>query len=94
MTVMCLFELSMWIGNTFKYTLFYLASKILNFLWSSEYYPKSISFFFVCETGVWIQGFALAKQVLYCLNHTSSPLVLVILEMGVPFYLPSPGLEP
>jgi hypothetical protein len=28
-------------------------------------------------TGVWTQWFALEKQVLYCLNHTSSPLFLL-----------------
>jgi hypothetical protein len=25
------------------------------------------------ETGIWIQGFVLAKQVFYCLSHTFSP---------------------
>jgi hypothetical protein len=30
-------------------------------------------FLCVCGTGVWIQGFALAKQALYHLSHTSSP---------------------
>jgi hypothetical protein len=29
-------------------------------------------FFFFCETGVWTQGFILAKQAPYHLNHTSS----------------------
>jgi hypothetical protein len=30
-------------------------------------------FFFSCGTGVWTQGFALAKQALYCWSHTPSP---------------------
>jgi hypothetical protein len=39
-------------------------------------------FFFFGGTGVEIQGFALAKQELYHLSHTSGPFALVILEMG------------
>jgi hypothetical protein len=38
------------------------------------------SSFFCCffgETGVWTQDFALAKQVLYCLSHSSSPFCSV-----------------
>jgi hypothetical protein len=31
-------------------------------------------FFFFGGTWIWIQGFPLAKQVLYCLSHTSSPI--------------------
>jgi hypothetical protein len=30
-------------------------------------------FFFFCGTWLWIQGFVLSKQVLYCLSHTFSP---------------------
>jgi hypothetical protein len=34
---------------------------------------KIILTFFLCEPGVWTQGFTLAKQVLCHLSHTSSP---------------------
>jgi hypothetical protein len=36
----------------------------------------------------------LAKQVLYCLSHTSSPFALVILEMGSLELFAQAGLEP
>jgi hypothetical protein len=40
----------------------------------------------VCVWGavseVWIQGFALARQVLYCLNHNSSPFTAIIAQFG------------
>jgi hypothetical protein len=32
-------------------------------------------FWFFGGTGVWTQGFWIAKQALYCLSHTSSPKV-------------------
>jgi hypothetical protein len=39
-------------------------------------------FFFFGENGVWTQGFALAKQALYCLSHMCVHFALVILEVG------------
>jgi hypothetical protein len=37
-------------------------------------------FFFFDSTGVWTQGFMLAKQVLFCLRHTSSPTTPIVLH--------------
>jgi hypothetical protein len=37
-------------------------------------------FFFLCH-GVWIQGFALARQVLYHLSFASSQLILIFLKV-------------
>jgi hypothetical protein len=48
-------------------------------------------FFFFCETGFWTHSFVPAKQVLYCLSHTSSP---VILEMGSQELFAQAGLKP
>jgi hypothetical protein len=39
--------------------------------------------FFFCGTGIWTQGFTLAKQVLHHLNLISSPFCSVYLEMEV-----------
>jgi hypothetical protein len=52
--------------------------------------------FFVGGLGnwVWTLGFALAKQVLYVLVHTSSPFDLVILEMKSHELFALAGLEP
>jgi hypothetical protein len=38
-------------------------------------------------------GFTLAKQVLYCLSHTSIPFALVILEIGSLKLFAQVGLE-
>jgi hypothetical protein len=47
----------------------------------------------VCRTGVWTQGFAVAKQVFSCLSHTSSPLEHVILQnwnfIPIVYHLPT-----
>jgi hypothetical protein len=48
----------------------------------------------VCVTGVWTQDFVLIKQALVCLNHTSSPFALVVLEMGSGKLFAQAGLEP
>jgi hypothetical protein len=45
----------------------------------------AILFFWGGSIGVWTQGFVLAKQVLYRLNHTYRPLAWVILETGSEF---------
>jgi hypothetical protein len=42
--------------------------------------------------GVWTQGFALARQVLYCLSHASCPFCSSYFEIGLCF-LPRPGLQ-
>jgi hypothetical protein len=34
--------------------------------------PALFSMLFLCDIGVWTQGFVLARQVLYCLSHVSS----------------------
>jgi hypothetical protein len=39
------------------------------------------------KIGDWIQGFGLAEQALYHLNHDSSPFYLVILVIGFENYL-------
>jgi hypothetical protein len=41
------------------------------FLWISEIF--SLFTFFFSGSGVWTQGFALTKQIPYCLSHTSNP---------------------
>jgi hypothetical protein len=43
--------------------------------------------FFFCGTGVWTQGFALARQALYHLNHTVSPGFLSIITLNLAQYL-------
>jgi hypothetical protein len=34
-------------------------------------------FFFFCSTGVWTQGFMLARQLFYCLSHSTSFKILL-----------------
>jgi hypothetical protein len=40
---------------------------------------KLCCFFFFFNTRVWTQGFMLARQVLYCLSHSSSPRISFLL---------------
>jgi hypothetical protein len=49
------------------------------------------SFFLSGGTGVWIQGFLLAKLVLYCLSHTSNPLSFGYFGAGGSHKLICPG---
>jgi hypothetical protein len=50
-------------------------------------------FFFFCRTGVWTHSFTFAKQVLYCLSHTSSPFYSVYFgDGGLTNYLPELAL--
>jgi hypothetical protein len=46
----------------------------VSFFFSWTTYCSSFFFFFFGGTGVWTKGFAIAKQVLYSLSHTSSLL--------------------
>jgi hypothetical protein len=41
--------------------------------WISQFFCVIVLGFCFGGTKVWTQGFTLSKQVLYCLNHTSSP---------------------
>jgi hypothetical protein len=61
-----------------------------------EEYSGKWLFIFFGLTSIWTQGFALAKQVLYHLSHTSKSIyfALVILEMGSWELLAQTGLEP
>jgi hypothetical protein len=63
---------------TWKVNFFYicLALWILNKILKNNFYFILLSLAigsFFCGTGVWTQGFVLAKQVLYYLSHASSP---------------------
>jgi hypothetical protein len=51
---------------------------------------RTISFFFFFDgTRVWTQGFVLAKQMLYCLSHSSSPFFSGYFgDKGLEDYLP------
>jgi hypothetical protein len=43
------------------------------FIWLLLFSPPPLFFFFFCSTGVWTQGFILARQALYHLSHVPSP---------------------
>jgi hypothetical protein len=49
--------------------------------WQGKWYrilkTDVMCLFFFGTTGVWTQGFMLARQVLYCLSHTSSPRLII-----------------
>jgi hypothetical protein len=50
-------------------------SRLGNFLLKLSWICFLPFFFFFCVTGVWIQGFMLARQAFYHLSHTSSPWI-------------------
>jgi hypothetical protein len=62
-----------------------LQCQLLGRLRQEDHLSPASVFFFSPSTKVWIQGFVLARQLLYHLNHTSSPFALVIFEIGSHF---------
>jgi hypothetical protein len=55
---------------------------VLHGYWYFLYYSYSFS-----ASDVWPQGFVIAKQVLYCLSHTSTPLYYSEIESrGIMFF--------
>jgi hypothetical protein len=57
----------MFIGYIYHFTVY-------GYIKPSHYTPQICIFFIFGGTGVWTQCFVLAKQVLNCLSHTSSPM--------------------